>query len=136
MNEIAKPGDAGDEEPRKPDGSQRTRGKKRKASRPRQADSILSEAQCLAGLSRLPGLLAFNMIKADKSNAMLGAFREILRHHSSAKDPGRNAGIVDDDMLAVLRKNPELFQLLEPLLTDEQIELILNDEQDGKDEEV
>ena len=53
---------------------------------PRQASSILAEDQCLAGMSRLPGMLALNIIKPDGSNAMLGAYRAILRHHSSTKD--------------------------------------------------
>lgn len=40
--------------------------------------------------------------------------------------------IADADVIDLMRKDPKVFSLLEPFLTDDQIDLILKGAKDGK----
>jgi hypothetical protein len=123
MNDMTNVDGAGNEQ--QPDPScDETKADQRRKGR-RHPGQVLNQQQCLAGLSQLPGLLAMNMIKPGQANAMRGAFRDVLQFHLQANRSGAADGLPDEDLLALLRKTPEMFSMLEPLLTDEQIDLVM-----------
>jgi hypothetical protein len=96
-------------------------------SRPRNAGQILDEQQCLAGLSQLPGLMTIGFLKPQTSNAIRGVYHELLQHSQrSGRDDAKPAQI-NEDVIAILRKNPAMLKQFEPLLTDEQFKTVLSE---------
>jgi hypothetical protein len=94
----------------------------------RNAGQILDEQQCLAGLSQLVGLLAMGVIEPQKANSMRGVLGEILRHHQGRDQIGQKPALDDKDVLAMWRGNPEAFRMIEPFLTEDQLQMIMSEE--------
>ncbi len=94
-------------------------------SRRRNPGQVLDQQQCLTGLSQLPGMLAMGLIKPAQANAMRGVFKELLDHHREDRQQASGA-VSTDDMIAAVRKNPALLKLFEPMLTDEQLDMVMN----------
>jgi len=99
-------------------------------TRRRKAGQIYDADDCLRGLTQLPGLIALGMIRANDANAMRAAYGVILQHHQRAQTAGVASAISDADVMKVLRTNPEMLNLLAPLLTDAQLELALKQSAD------
>jgi hypothetical protein len=99
--------------------------------RPRNAGQVLGQQQCLAGLSQLPGLLTMGMIKPPTSNALRGVYHDLLQHYQCTGRDTAKPAQVDEDVIAILRENPAMLKLLEPLLTDEQLKMILQGLKNG-----
>lgn len=88
---------------------------------------VLSTQDCLAGLSQLPGLIAIGMLKPAQANAMRGPFNDILRYHQQAGRTGGAGTVADENVLEMLRQQPELLRFFEGVLTPEQIEMIMRE---------
>jgi hypothetical protein len=105
----------------------------REKNRRGNAGQIFGEDDCLRGLSQLPGLVALRLIRPAESNAMRGAYAELLRHHDRSQSTPAAAAINEVDVVETLRAHPELLKTFEPFLTDEQLQMVLkqspNDEQ-------
>jgi hypothetical protein len=99
--------------------------------RPRNTGQILGEQQCVAGLSQLPGLLAIGYMKAPTSNAMRAVYNDLLRYYERTGRDTAQTVQVDADMIAILRENPAMLNMLEPLLTDELLKMVLGEATDG-----
>jgi hypothetical protein len=84
----------------------------------------LSPDECLAALGALPGAVALGLLSTARANSMRGAYAEILRWHGQARVQRDEGGLTDDAVLALARSNPEVLSMLEPFLTDAQIELV------------
>ncbi len=100
-------------------------------SRRQRTGQVFDETDCMRGLSQLPGLVVMKMIKPGESNAMRSAYEAILHHHHHAQSSGATAPVIDANMIAQLRDHPELLRLLEPFLTEDQLQTILK----GSDDE-
>ena len=62
---------------------------------------------------------------------MRGAFNSVLQHHRH-QPAGKVGNALDQPrLLELVRANPELANLLEPMLTDEQIAMVLQNAKDG-----
>ena len=94
----------------------------------RNAGQILSREQCLAGISQLPGLLVIGMLKPQTSNSMLGAFNSLLHQHERSDQPTNRPQISNEDILRTWRENPAMVRMLEPFLTDDQLQMIAQEE--------
>jgi hypothetical protein len=103
---------------------------KAKGKHKRRAGQILTPDQCLGGLRQLPGLVATGLLRPQSANAIRGAFHELLSHHDRASHPGAAVTDLGPEQLSAIRDNPALQQLLEPLLTDEQIAFIMREPND------
>lgn len=90
-----------------------------------------TEEQCLAALGRLPGLVALGYLPTGKANSIRSAYSEILRWHRAAKGGGEARRIDDADLRKMLQSNPELLNMLAPLLTDDQIAMVLGGAEEG-----
>jgi hypothetical protein len=97
-----------------------------------QGHVVASVQQCLAGLSSLPGLIALGYLSTAQANAIRGAFTAILTHHQKTQAPPKSAKAGIDVMQAV-RDHPELAALLEPLLTDEQLDSLMEQTRDDRE---
>ncbi len=74
--------------------------------RQRNTGQILSEQQCLAGLSQLPSLLATDWIKVAKSNALRGVYKDLLQYYERTGRDATSSPDVDEDIIAILARTP------------------------------
>lgn len=92
--------------------------------------AIPNAEDCLQALARMPGLVALGILKPAQASAIRGCYADILAYHRGrAKEAEK--GLSNDDVRGLLRENPELLSLLEPLLTSEQVEMLMKDAGDG-----
>jgi hypothetical protein len=93
---------------------------------------VAGEEECLAALSRLPSLVALGLLSTAKANAMRASYMAILQHYRQKQSPAEQASVADYAMLDMLARHPDLANLLEPVLSAEQIASILARAKDGR----
>ncbi len=84
---------------------------------------VVSEADCLAALSSLPGLVVVGILSPAQANTIRGVYAAILQHYQR-QSPYDRGGVADDALVDMLRRHPDYANLLEPLLSAEQIAAI------------
>ena len=99
--------------------------------RPRTPD-IPSEEECVGAIAQVVRLLAMGLLKAPQANAIRASFRDILDFHRSRAKQSET-GVSNIGLLDAVHENPKLLPLLEPLLTEQQIEWIMEDIDDSDD---
>ncbi len=120
----AEPQKTGDEQSQRSshgDGNARRR-QQRQPKKP----SIPSLEDCLLAFARLAGLVAMGLLKPAQASVIRAAYREILQYHT-AKAKELEKGLSNADVLEFLRKDPKMLDLLAPLLTQEQIDMLMRD---------
>ena len=89
------------------------------------APRLPSRAEILFKLDQMPGLVAVGLLPPARSNSMRGIYSTIL---ANLDDSSRNGtAVADEDLLKVLRQQPELLKILKPFLTPEQVALIIRE---------
>jgi hypothetical protein len=88
---------------------------------------------CLDALARLPGLLAMGLIKPGHANAMRAIYHEILQHHERSQDRDNRQGLANADVIDLMRKDPKILSVLEPFLSQEQVDMIMQSAGDSDD---
>jgi hypothetical protein len=96
--------------------------------------SIPSPEDCLRAFAQIAGLVAMGILKPAGANAIRSAYREILQHHK-AKAKEAEKSLTNADVMDLLRKDPKLLNLLAPLLTSEQLDMVMNAGNEGADEQ-
>jgi len=87
---------------------------------------IRSEEDCVAALGQLPGLITMGLIAPAQANAIARSLREVIRYHELRRSQSAaGATLGDEDLLQTVRDNPQMLGLLEPLLTDEQVAMVI-----------
>ncbi len=110
-------------------------GKRRGEDPQRGRARIASVEDCLAALSQLVPLTTIGMITTTKANTLRSIYTTILQYHERQQS-GPTRTITNEKGLAeLLRKQPELATLLEPLLSDEQIQMLVRGGKDAEDVE-
>jgi hypothetical protein len=105
---------------------------KRDAKRDRRPPpTIASPEDCLSGLSQMPGMIALGILKTSQANAIRGVYSTILGHHQKAKETRTDQTLDNESLLKMLRKDPAMINLLAPLLTADQIKMLIQDDTDG-----
>jgi hypothetical protein len=100
----------------------------------REKPSIPTLEDCLRAMAQLAGLVAMGLLKSSEANAIRGAYREILQHHKSEAKQSETS-LSNADVMEVLRKDPQVLSLLEPLLTPEQVAMVMQNTEASTDEE-
>jgi hypothetical protein len=85
-----------------------------------------SRNDILHKLDQMPGLIAIGLLPPAKANAMKGVYHTMLAHIGDSPQPGA-ARVADEDVIKILRQQPELLKALQPFLTPEQLELIIRE---------
>jgi len=96
------------------------------------ARRVRSIDECLELLDRLPGMVALGIISPAQANAIRGVIHEIIAQHRHAAASDASVVPLDGDLLARLREDPRLMNLLEPLLTTDQIATLLGGSSDDR----
>lgn len=91
------------------------------SSRGRGKPRAASEDDCLAALSQLVPLNMAGMIDVRQTNSFRGVYATILQYYQRKRGSGAPAGLDQPGLVDILSAHPELANLLEPLLPDEQI---------------
>jgi hypothetical protein len=87
--------------------------------------TIPSPDDCARAIAQLAGLVAMGMLKPAQANAIRAAFRDILHHHrTKAKEADKS--VSNADVMDLLRHDPKLLNLLAPLLTSEQLDMVMS----------
>lgn len=94
--------------------------------------NVASVEDCLRALTQLPGLLLMGMLTPAQANSMRATFATILQHHQKAQSTPI-PGPATADVVQAVRNNPDLAAVLEPLLTDEQLESLMKEARDDRD---
>ena len=98
------------------------------------ASSAPDSDACLDALGQLPGLIAMGLLTTAQANSIRSVYSTILQQHHRTPTGRDQAQLNDADVMAILRENPRMLTMLEPLLTDEQIAAIMEDLEDAEDE--
>ena len=137
---LPRPDGPEDNDPKNPDEKPQTSKQSRRRRPPRRGESnrsarkIPSAEDCVAALAQLPGLVALKYISPAQANAARGVYQAILKHYQQARAASAQPGIADADLLEIARTHPEILNMLEPLLTDVQMDLVFGDDPgDGDD---
>jgi hypothetical protein len=127
MSEIIR-SDGDSEQPQR----NRQKKDKRQRSGSKQRSAPDSDA-CLAALGQLPGLVAIGLVTTAQANSIRGVYSTILQQHHRTRTGRDQAQLDDADVMAILRDNPSMLNMLAPLLTDEQIAAIMEASEGGED---
>ena len=111
-------------------GSGPNRRKRRRASQ----QGPLTREAILEQLAALKGMVAAGWIKPAAANAMTRILQLMLQCLERG-GPQRSGASIPEEILAdAARRDPAIFELLEPFLTDEQINAILDEFADNEPE--
>lgn len=86
---------------------------------------IPNAEECLAALAQLAGAVVMGLITPAQASAIRASYSEILRHYQKSETRNDRRGIADADVMELMKTDPKMFSMLEPFLTDEQIDLIM-----------
>jgi hypothetical protein len=87
---------------------------------------VSSKHEILYKLELMPGLVATGLLPAARANSMRGIYQTMLSNLNDSS-PGGAAAIANEDLVAVLRAQPDLLKVLKPFLTPEQLDLIVRE---------
>ncbi len=82
---------------------------------------IRSVEECHHALDQLPGMVAMGVIAPAQANAIRGALRDVIAVHQRNAGASPMAATIDRDMLERLRHDPQMMNMMAPLLTPDQI---------------
>lgn len=88
---------------------------------------IPDREECVRAIQQLAGLVALGILTPAQANSIRASYREILNHHDRAHVAAGGAGLADRNVLELARNHPDILSMLESILTDEQIELVMQD---------
>ena len=95
-----------------------------KNNRRRKVGQIYDTNDCLRGLSQLPGLIALKMLRSSDASVMRATYSTIMQHYQHSRSAPAASALSDTDVLEMLRTHPDMLNMFEHLLTDEQLQMI------------
>lgn len=90
----------------------------------------MSAEDCLATLSSLPGLVALGTLTTAQANAIRATCMAILQQQHQQRDSSVRQGAAGDALVEALIRHPDLADLLEPMLTSDQLARLLKKAQE------
>ena len=90
----------------------------------KQGCQIPTREECMHALAQLPGLIAMKVFTPGQANAIRSTYESLLKEHGKSLI-GQSRQLSDEDVMKVFREHPETLSLLEPLLTKDQVEMVI-----------
>jgi hypothetical protein len=111
--------------------SQRDAGRNRDDAHSNRSErsEIPSCEDCLQAIAALPGLVAMRFLTSAQANSIRATYVAILHYHDRNRQ-GHSAQLADDDVLKLWRDQPQLIDLLQPFLTQAQLDLLMREARD------
>jgi|tagenome__1003787_1003787.scaffolds.fasta_scaffold20818514_1 hypothetical protein len=119
---IPNPADDSDRNSGGPEGKPHSSGRSRRRGR------VLSENDCRRMLSEIPTLVILKVISPAQANAMTRTLQVLLNETRGSQSGGPVQ--VDENLIAILRSRPDLLNLFEPFLSDDQIDRLVRGDSD------
>ncbi len=85
---------------------------------------VPSREKCKRAIGSLPGLVAMKVLTPSQSNAIRAAYETLLKEHDKSQY-GQQAQLSDEDVMNIYRMEPKLVSLIEPLLTTDQVNMVM-----------
>jgi hypothetical protein len=95
---------------------------------------IYDAERCLQLLSQLSVLLMMGLITPAKANAVRANLTALLQHYQHQESRAGGRTVADDDLQEIVGRDPRLLELLEPFLSDAQIDLLMQRGGEADDE--
>jgi len=95
---------------------------------------IYDAERCLQLLSQLTVLLMMGLITPAKANAVRANLTALLQHYQHQESRAGGRTVADDDLQEIVRRDSRLLELLEPFLSDAQIDLLMQRGGEAADE--
>ena len=86
---------------------------------------IPTAEDCVGKIAQLPGLLFLGLVKPQTANSMRACFNDVVAYHGRQQQASPPGAFSNDELLRILRKNPEVISLLHGFLSDEQIQFVM-----------
>ena len=95
---------------------------------------VQTVGECLASLSQIPGMVALKLITPAQANAMRGTLEAILRQHnrSGSRAGAPDGSVQSTDLVELAQRDPQVLNMLETILTDQQIAMVMKATKDGR----
>ena len=87
---------------------------------------VSSTLEIQAKLEYLAGCVIMGVTTPQKANAVRSIYSTILAHQGDTT-PVTAGQLADQDVLKVLRENPEMLAIIKPMLTKAQIDLVVRE---------
>lgn len=123
--------EAGDDDPKASKHSEQDADATREDAADQKRRKIPSPEDCLFALESLVGAVAMGLIKPAQANTIRASYAEILRYHEKNESRNDRQGLADADVVELMRKDPKVLSMLEPFLTDGQIDLVMKHAKDS-----
>jgi hypothetical protein len=85
-----------------------------------------SKPQILHKLDQLPGLVAIGVLTPTKANSMRSIYQTMLSHLGDSAPSGGEV-VTDEDVIKIMRLQPELLKVIQPFLTQAQLDLVIRE---------
>ena len=86
---------------------------------------VPSPEDCVRAIVCAARMTAMGVITPSAGNTVRGSYRDVLVEYHKAKAKDAEKKIANSDVLEILNKDPRLLNFLEPILGQEQIDLIM-----------
>jgi hypothetical protein len=119
-------------QPDSPDDQHRADGnpdqRRREANRRRKRDGMIyTRSQCLVMLSQLPGLVKAGFLTSAEASVIERILKTILNEHRQAQHSPTASAPAPANLLQLIREHPELQSWFEPLLSDEDLQKLMDE---------
>jgi hypothetical protein len=85
---------------------------------------IPSLEDCMRLMTQLIGMVTIGIMKPAQANSIRSMLRDLMEYHQG-KTKRTEQGLSNTDVLELLKNHPTVLNLLEPFLTQEQIDMIM-----------
>jgi hypothetical protein len=90
-------------------------------------NAVPSREACLQAIARLSGLVAMGILKPAQANSIRASFETILHCHERDRDrAGQAAQLPNEDVIRAFDLHPDLIDLLAPVLSEDQLQMLVN----------
>lgn len=98
-------------------------------SRPRSrrpgAYHVPSLEEIYSRIERVAGMIALGLMAPKAGAVLLSCLREMLKYHQNRSSPAGSSRIPDESLFEMAKKTPEILSMIEPLLTEDQVALVM-----------
>lgn len=90
--------------------------------RPQRTAKTTRVDRWIGGLENLPGLVLTKLVTPAMANSMKGVYATLLQNERQSDSSSKQPRLDDASLEDAVQANPQLLNVLEPYLTDEQFE--------------
>ena len=86
---------------------------------------IPTAEDCVGRIAQLPGLLFLGLVKPQTANSMRACLNDVVAYHGRQQQASPPGAISNDNLVRILREKPELINLVQGFLSDDQFQFVM-----------